>query len=176
MTAPTNHIIDAHHLAVVPDGTIITWLRIPGDHTSEAVAFVRREVEYDDGPTGPTVHGGAHAVVWISPGGWDPQTIEQAGVRFPCRVVRWGELASQIVLGDEVPALVETLETGGSYNRATALDAAARVRAGDAVNARDYVSAESVTDMATAFEEWLNRPEPVAMKGCIELPDYSVVP
>lgn len=32
-------------LTNVPDGTLITWLRIPGDPTSEAVAFVRHEDE-----------------------------------------------------------------------------------------------------------------------------------
>ncbi|UXE04432.1 hypothetical protein SEA_FUNSIZED_61 [Mycobacterium phage Funsized] len=154
---PTSHITDEHHLAVVPDGTIITWLRIPGDRTSEAVAFVRREVDYDS----PTPHGGPTVTVWISPGGWDPQTIESAGVNFPCRVVRWGNLASQIVLGEEVPALVETLETGGAYNRAAALDAAARVRAGDAVNARDWVSASQITDLADELLVWLNK-DPLA--------------
>ncbi len=145
----THHIIDAAHLAVVPDGTIITWLRIPGDHTSEAVAFVRREVDhYDDGT--PRVE------VWISPGGWEPQTIESAGVNFPCRVVRWGELASQVVLGGEVPALAETLDSGGTWARQAALDAAARVAAGNAVNARDWVAADAVLIDAETFLSWLD--------------------
>lgn len=68
-------IPDAAHLRTLPDGTIISWLRVPGDRTSsEAVAFVRREVS--NGSGFPQVD------VWISPGGWDPQTIESAGCRF----------------------------------------------------------------------------------------------
>lgn len=167
MTAADAQIIDAHHLAVVPDGTIITWQRIVGDPTSEAVAFVRRVVEYDDGPAGPTATGAPHAVVWISPGGWDPQTIESAGVTFPCQVVRWGDVSQSIIQGSEVPALVETLESGGTYLRASALDAAARINAGTtATNATVLADAED-------FLEWLNRPTPPALKGMVELPDYE---
>ncbi|QHB37794.1 hypothetical protein I5G63_gp053 [Mycobacterium phage Imvubu] len=162
-------LVDEHHLAVVPDGTIITWRRIVGDPTSEAVAFVRREVDrYDDGS--PRVD------VWISPGGWDPMTIEQAGVTYPAHVIRWGDVSTELLVGDEVPALVETLDRGGAYNRASALDAAARVAAGNAVNSRDWVDAEAVLIDADRYLEWLNR-DPLAdalndgIKTCIELPD-----
>jgi hypothetical protein len=160
-------IVDRHHLEVVPDGTVISWLRIPGDQTSEALAFVRREVEYDDGPDGPTVHGGPHATVWVSPGGWDPQTIESAGVTFPCHVIRWGDVSQSIITGTELPALVETLESGGSYSRASALDASARFCADTPT------SVERMLEIAETFEEWLNRPVPPALKGMMELPDYE---
>lgn len=49
-------IPDAAHLRTLPDGTIISWLRVPGDRTSEAVAFVRREVS-----SGVLDHGGTWA-------------------------------------------------------------------------------------------------------------------
>ena len=52
--------------------------------------------------------------------------------------------------------------TGGTWARETALDAAARVAAGNAVNAREWVGAESVLIDAEAFEEWLDRPVPDA--------------
>lgn len=101
-------IPDAAHLRTLPDGTIISWLRIIGDPTSEAVAFVRREVTNESGF--PTVD------VWISPGGWDPQTIESAGVTFPAHVVRLGEFNPEHYLGAELPLLSETLANGdGGY-------------------------------------------------------------
>lgn len=155
------YIHDEHHLAVVPDGTVISWLRIPGDPTSEAVAFVRREVDYDN----PTVHGGPHATVWISPGGWDPMTIEQAGVTFPAHVIRWGDVSTEVLLGDEVPALVETLESGGSYARTSALDASARVNAGTTATT-DQIIAD-----ADRFLAWLRADDQPAIKTMLELPD-----
>lgn len=150
------YIIDAHHLAVVPDGTIITWQRILGDPTSEAVAFVRRELDPADS---------LGVVVWVSPGGWDPQTIESAGVTFPCRVVRWGDVSTEVLLGDEVPALVETLESGGSYARTSALDASARVNAGTTATT-DQIIAD-----ADRFLAWLRADDQPAIKTMLELPD-----
>jgi hypothetical protein len=140
------HIHDADHLAVVPDGTIITWERIVGDPTSTAVAFVRTEIDLDhDSPSF------GERITWISPGGWDPQSIESAGVTFPATVVRWGEVSSTVYTAPELPAVIETLEMGGTYHRVSALDAAARVAAG--TNQTD----EGILATATAFERWLNR-------------------
>lgn len=143
------YIHDEHHLAVAPDGTVISWLRIPGDPTSEAVAFVRREVDYDN----PTVHGGPHATVWISPGGWDPMTIEQAGVTFPAHVIRWGDVSTTLIRADEAPALVETLDSGGAYQRVAALDAAARAYQGMTVMSGKRE--DKIIGVAETFLDWL---------------------
>lgn len=148
-------ITDAHHLAVVPDGTIVSWFRIPGDRTSEAVAFIRREVDHDT----PTAHGGPTVTVWVSPGGWEPQSIESAGVTFPAHVVRWGEVDATAYAGAELPAVVETLAVGGTWGRDTALAAASRVCAGhiDPNLAGDVVAelADTVLDVAARFLAWL---------------------
>ncbi|QWY84402.1 hypothetical protein SEA_KNOCKER_60 [Mycobacterium phage Knocker] len=166
----STEIHDAMHLSVVPDGTIITWLRIPGDPTSEAVAFVRREMDLSSGTP----------VVWISPGGWSPQTIESAGVTFPAHVVRWGDVSVTAYTAPEVPALVETLDSGGAWNRGQALECAARVRAGDAANSRDWVTAESVLNMADTFLEWLTRDddglrrEPVDLEAMLRESDCGI--
>jgi hypothetical protein len=149
MSTPNFVIHDADHLAVVPDGTIITWERIVGDPTSMAVAFIRRELAHDNDCFEDRCT--CTPVVWISPGGWDPQTIAQAGVTFPATVVRWGEVSSTVYTAPELPAVIETLEMGGTYHRASALDAAARVAAG--TNQSD----EGILATATAFERWLNR-------------------
>lgn len=171
-------IHDADHLAVVPDGTIITWERIPGDPTSEAVAFVRRDVDrWRDDDTG---YEHTTPVVWISPGGWAPQTIESAGVTFPAHVVRWGDVSVTAYTAPEVPTLVETLDSGGAWNRGQALECAARVRAGDAANARDWVTPEQVTDMADVFLEWLTRDddglrrEPVDLEAMLRESDCGI--
>lgn len=65
-------------LSVLPDGTIISWLRIPGDPTSRAIAFLRRDV---DPETGDDLH-------WISPGGWEPMSPAQAAVTYPVTIIR----------------------------------------------------------------------------------------
>ncbi|QFP94676.1 hypothetical protein I5G59_gp56 [Mycobacterium phage LilMcDreamy] len=151
-------IATPQQLAEVPDGTIISWLRINGDPTSEAVAFVR--VEHPDCDvlglcTDPRCPG---PTVWISPGGWDPMSIEQADVRFPATVIRWGE-----VNASEAPVQVQTLETGGSYVRVAALDAAVQLFKGD--NAIGWVLPRNgegpfldpLFDVAKAFETHLYR-------------------
>lgn len=65
-------------LSVLPDGTIISWLRIPGDPTSRAIAFLRRDV---DPETGDDLH-------WITPGGWEPMSPAQAAMTYPVSIVR----------------------------------------------------------------------------------------
>lgn len=145
MTVGTK-IADAAHLEVVPDGTIISWLRIPGDATSEAVAFVRREAWRIPATEQTGVD------VWISPGGWDPQTIEDAGVTFPATVIRWGDVAAEPLTGAEIPTLMQTLDSGGTWSRQAALDAAARVFQGMGVHVD-----ESVLRVADRFVGWLNR-------------------
>lgn len=148
-------IPDAAHLRTLPDGSIISWLRIPGDRTSEAVAFVRREVTTESGL--PQVD------VWISPGGWDPQTIESAGVTFPAHVVRFGEFNPEHYLGAELPLLSETLASGvldhgGTWAREKALECASRAWAGmSAIRDRDG----AILDTARRFEAYLD-PEPDA--------------
>ncbi|AEJ94622.1 hypothetical protein FDI63_gp055 [Mycobacterium phage ChrisnMich] len=139
-------IPDAAHLRTLPDGTIISWLRVPGDRTSEAVAFVRREVSNESGF--PQVD------VWISPGGWDPQTIESAGVSFPAHVVRFGEFNPEHYLGAELPLLSETLASGvldhgGTWAREKALECASRVNTG-----RGGPAAITLA-MASEFQDYL---------------------
>ena len=144
-------IPDAAHLRTLPDGTIISWLRVPGDRTSEAVAFVRREVSNESGF--PQVD------VWISPGGWDPQTIESAGVSFPAHVVQFGEFNLEHYLGAELPLLSETLASGvldhgGTWAREKALECSTRYFA----NGR--ADASAILGLAEQFEAWLDRDEP----------------
>ncbi|AGT12957.1 hypothetical protein KAYACHO_53 [Mycobacterium phage KayaCho] len=142
----------AAELEQLPDGTIITWLRIPGDRTSEAVAFVRAEYE----SMGPGVRG-MRRVTWISPGGWDPKSVEDAGVNFPC--VAFTDPSPYA----EAEAEVETfpLITGGTWPREAALAAAAQVAAGNAVNSREWVGAEAVLTDAAVFADWLAGEPPV---------------
>ncbi|AHB79375.1 hypothetical protein JAMAL_55 [Mycobacterium phage JAMaL] len=148
------YIRDEPHLRTLPDGSIISWLRIAGDRTSEAVAFVRREVTTESGL--PQVD------VWISPGGWDPMSIAQAGVTFPCQVVRVGEYHHDQYLGAELPMLSETLSScthGGTWAREKALECASRAWAGmSAIRDRDG----AIIDTARAFEAYLD-PEPDAV-------------
>lgn len=64
-------------LSILPDGSIISWLRVPGDPSSRAVAFLNRDIDPD---TGEVVH-------WVSPGGWSPMTPDQAGINYPVQIV-----------------------------------------------------------------------------------------
>lgn len=137
---------DEKHLGALPDGTIITWLRIPSDPTSEAVAFVHREV--DPGQRGR----GVESVIWVSPGGWQPMTPDEAGVTYPATVVRFGEIQAEHYLGTELETLGETLvecNHGGTWAREKALEAAVILYAG-------YPEKFSL-DTAEHFEHWLDR-------------------
>lgn len=154
MTAAFIATVDDLHR--VPDGTVISWLRIPGDHTSEAVAFVRREREITamDGGGRPTEWDN---VVWITPGGWQPMTPADAGVTYPATVIRWGEVPATEDPADPLPYpfAIPTIDTGGTWARQAALDAAARVWAGNAVNAHAWVESDKVIDTAERFAAWL---------------------
>ena len=136
-------------LTNVPDGTIITWLRIPGDSTSEAVAFVRHEDDYDS----PTTYGGPSRVTWVSPGGWHPQSPEDAGVTYPCVA------HTEIVTGCPTAATPEEVEIQAvADHRRDALFAAALVYQGNGTEASaDWLNGQ-VTALADGLAEWLTPP------------------
>lgn len=133
-------------LAHIPDGSIIEWERITGDKTSTAVAYFRVEIDLD-APTEETSR-----TVWISPGGWQPMTIEEAGLTYPVRVVRLGP--DNPPVPPAIPELPEigTLLSGGTYPRDKALECASRAWAGmSAIRDRDG----EIIKTAARFEEWL---------------------
>lgn len=153
-------VTDQAHLEALPDGTIISWLRILGDETSRAVAFVRVERDAAQDGTDQTV-------MWISPGGWQPMTPDEAGITYPVEVVRFGEYPSQHL---DQPEKVEALDgmlsgelvSGGTYPRDEALRAAARVFQGCGQDGLRYDDLrDTVTDMAEGFERWLDRLAPL---------------
>lgn len=159
-------VADEAHLRTLPDGTIITWLRIPGDPTSEAVGFVRREVTYNDSTMGETT-------VWITPGGWNPHTPESAGVTYPATIVRLGAFDPEHYLGAEIPLLTDTLAAcvhGGTWPREKALECAAQVYSGQG-------RADDVLAAAREFEDYLDPDDPGAGTEivCVLL-DTAVVP
>lgn len=148
-------------LEALPDGTIIRWLRIPGDSTSEAVAFVRQQIEADHDIDNRQVR--VDTVTWISPGGWQPMTVEDAGITYPVEVVRFGETSTLAERVAAVPPQIwpaDNLEalTGGTWAREKALDAAARVhqQAGYAGHTVKFLG-DKITDLAEVFEAWLDR-------------------
>lgn len=153
MTKPDNLIHDEAHLRVLPDGTIIRWERIPGDRTSEAVAFVRREMPIHDTDCLDD-RCRCTPVVWISPGGWAPQTPASAGVTYPATVVHWGEVGREAYTGAELPTVVETLAHGGTWAREKALECAV------ALTAREYTCNDdvevAVLPIAEVFARWLD--------------------
>jgi hypothetical protein len=168
MTGHEVYLRSQTELECVPDGTIITWRRIPADRTSEAVAFVRVQVEYpgirEDEAAG--IREQPERVIWISPGGWDPHTIEDAGVTYPCEVIRWGEVG---VVPPVPPGMIPSIPPMPTLSplpfvppldrmsREVALDAAARVWAGNAVNSAHWIQSGAVIETARDFETWLNR-------------------
>lgn len=158
---------DEAHLRTMPDGTIISWLRIVGDKSSEAVAFVRREVTSGQGYL--------QVDVWISPGGWDPMSIAEAGVTFPCQVVRVGEYQAEHYLGSEIPLLSETLvsgvlDHGGTWAREKALECAARVNTG-----RGGPAAVTLA-LASQFQDYLDPDEPEAETEIVQVTIDVTVP
>ena len=138
-------------LEALPDGTIVTWLRIPGDPTSEAVAFVRHEDEWIPA-SDPERDGTTCRTTWVSPGGWHPLSPEEAGVSYPC-----------LAFTDPMPTApidVLTLDQGGTWSREKALEAASRVYQGCGMEA-DNVLHEGITALAETFDDWLTR-DPLA--------------
>lgn len=162
------HVYDQAHLEALPDGTIISWLRIPGDPTSAAVAFVRVEVE-DLGPCGPFDTSGndcgTERTTWISPGGWDPQTPESAGITYPAQVVSYSlglpPVMPLMPEPPEMPMLSGVLDHGGTWPREAALAAAAQVYQGQGMDRSSYAGIGAlVKELAHDFELWLDRPTP----------------
>ncbi|AYB70599.1 hypothetical protein SEA_SERENDIPITOUS_58 [Mycobacterium phage Serendipitous] len=160
-------VASAAELETVPDGTVISWLRIPGDHTSEAVAFVRQEIEQRPCAWSPAdgrpINFAETRVTWISPGGWDPMSVEEAGVTFPATVIRWGEVSAS----EQPPGIDHlfsgVLDHGGTWSRETALKAAVELFRGDTL----YVLPRNgggpvlgpVLQVAEDFQAWLDRDE-----------------
>jgi len=164
-------VTDQAHLEALPDGSIISWLRIPGDETSRAIAFVRAELR-------PMPHDAEHdeRVVWISPGGYSPQTPESAGVTYPAQVIIFGHFRPEdYPSGTEIPVpqlsppgllcstdraetefLSRALVSGGTWAREAALAAAAHLWSGQTIRAH----ADTVIATAEKFEKWLERPAP----------------
>jgi hypothetical protein len=153
----SHQIHNAEVLKRVPDGTIISWLRVPGDRTSAAVAFVRRQIDYADGDPA----NGLTTVTWISPGNSDDYpAVEDAGINYPAEVVRWGDVAPPL---DPMPAwpepsalspLLPMIGGGVSSARQIALECAARY-SGPSIPPFD---SDSVLAVAEEFEKWLDRP------------------
>ena len=115
-------------LYALADGTLITWLRIPEDTTSRAIAFVN--IEHD--PEAP------EPIIWVSPGGWQPASPQDIGITYPCVALGTlqdivdGQYQLDTLIHDVQPYTlpeVHTLDVGGSWPslRVEALKAAATV-------------------------------------------------
>lgn len=146
-------IYNADELRNVPDGTIISWLRIPGDPASAAVAFVNHEIEQEVDLDGrPTGHTGP--ITWISPGGWQSMTLEESSVTFPAEVLRWGGHMVPAAWPEPLPFTELPLlpRIGGTSSRQVALECAARAWQGMRKPSDDEMIAT-----AEAFEKWLDR-------------------
>lgn len=180
-------VTDQAHLERLPDGTIIRWLRIPGDETSEAVAFVRVELEQRTdidgrpmafGNEAPGEMPGMMRTVWISPGGWQPMSIEEAGITYPVHVVRLGDdhpvAAHDCCLGTEhveelsSPPEVFTIDSGGTWAREKALECAVRYWGNSSR------TASCVTETAEAFEAWLTREQEPALPDVVPVTTHPV--
>lgn len=122
-------------VAALPDGTLITWLPVADDPSSEAVAFVR------------TAGTDRPCETWISPGnGWEPEGLDV--LVFPVRVlIKEGWIASDVA-GDGI--IAQTLIGGGTYPRDVALQAAATAFAGN-----QHLSAQLIINFAETFAAWL---------------------
>ena len=144
-------------LYALADGTLITWLRIPSDPTSHAIAFVN--IEHTDDPDAPEP-----TVLWISPGGWMPMTPTGADVTYPCvalgtlQEIVDGQHQLDVLINDVQPYTlpeVHTLDVGGSWPslRVEALKAAATVWT-TSIDRRFLPS--DVLDTAGDFLKWLS--------------------
>jgi len=141
------------------DGTVITWERIPGDPTSRAVAILNIEVEHGDHCLDADVSDCAcQRVLWISPGGWQPMTLDDAKLTYPLWAL--GTLDQLTAQGPppmtqlgEVPVTMLSGEVmsigGGTYPRDKALECAVLLYQGR--------PEQFSLDTAVHFEEWLTR-------------------
>ena len=153
-------------LYALEDGTIISWLRVPGDETSAALAFVHQEIDPDIDSHEP--------VLWVSPGGWSPQSPEQAGVTYPAMAL--GTIKDIIGTSRDFRAIVNnvypvhcdvpdhaapvqtlTLDAGGTWPREAALDAAVRYWQGVTATVGKREEARQVLATADVFVDWLTR-------------------
>lgn len=158
-------------VAALPDGTLISWLPVMDDDSSEAVAFVRRnqiEAVADDLRT-PNVE------TWISPGnGWEPEPL--TSIVFPARIILLGTPAPGDYVPNDYPTSTdrsthdehdESLEllpwvtgletvTGGTYPRDMALQAASTITAQTTTTSTTVEKCIDVTlQLADAFADWL---------------------
>lgn len=154
-------ITDQAHLEKLPDGTIISWRRIPGDPTSQAVAFIHHEVQGKPGVMGSVSNPDAlETVTWISPGGWQPMTICEAGITYPVTVIRPGGTDTRSTEwpgGDsELSGFVPMMEsmTGGTWAREKALEYATQWTLSEANTLQNVTM---VLAIAEQFEAWLDR-------------------
>ena len=166
-------------LYALADGTLITWLRIPSDPTSHAIAFVN--IEHIDDPDAPEP-----TVLWISPGGWMPMTPTGADVTYPCvalgtlqEIVDGQHMLDQMV-NDVRPVTlpeVRTLDVGGSWPslRVEALKAAAQVW-GVIAAAQHKFETSNVLDTAALFADWLGHDPLDAGLAALPNPFDSVEP
>lgn len=142
-------------LCELPDGTLISWLRIPTDPTSKAIAFVNHEIE-DTGETSSAAD--LRRVTWVSPGGWDPKSPSEVGVTYPC--VALGTLEQLMVdhwavMRDSMQfatAQSYTYDVGGTSVRSQAVFAAINWCAADRGS-----RTEEMLAIAVDIEQWLTR-------------------
>lgn len=127
-------------VAQLPDGTLITWLPVHDDVSSEACAFVRRGRYVNQSEQ-------VRETVWIAPGnGWEPEGLDV--LVFPVRVlIREGWIAPHEISEDELATLSFA---GGTYPRDVALQAAAAAFAGN-----QHLSAQLIVNFAETFARWL---------------------
>lgn len=135
-------------VAALPDGTLITWLPVLDDPSSEACAFVRK-----------AGHETGDQTTWIAPGnGWEPESLDVLvfPVRVVLRVENFNGYGPDADPDDVAPELLEpqwaTLDSGGTYPRDVALQAAATLFAG-----QDRLSANLVINFAETFAAWLDQ-------------------
>lgn len=138
-----DYVYNADQLASLPDNSLIMWEAVPGDPTSETVAFLRREHHpplSNPVPIPPPT-------LWVTPGALgEPLAPTDAGVTYPARVMRYGGLDG--TLDGVLPAPV--LTTTDTFDiAATALECAVSYHAGD------VRSPESVIAVASEFADWL---------------------
>lgn len=155
-------------VAELPDGTLISWLPVIDDPSSEAVAFVRKVTGLPlNTPEARSLN------VWVSPGnGWAPEPLTT--IVFPARIILLGtprpgdyvppayltSTDGEVVDSDTADFLLTGAElTGGTYPRDVALQAAVTLLAPATVPGISPADATSLTDItrvvADKFADWL---------------------